>query len=86
MGAGRAPVALVTGAQRGIGRGCVYALADAGFDVVVNDLERTDDAKETLRRVEERGRRAVFVKANLAELDQHGRLVDEAVAAFGAID
>jgi len=82
----RNPVALVTGGQRGIGRGCVYALAEAGFDVVVNDLERSADAEETLEGVAERGRRGAFVKANLAELDQHGRLVDEALAAFGGLD
>lgn len=82
----RNPVALVTGGQRGIGRGCVYALAEAGFDVVVNDLERSADAEETLEGVAERGRRAAFVKANLADLDQHPRLVAEAVAAFGGLD
>jgi NAD(P)-dependent dehydrogenase (short-subunit alcohol dehydrogenase family) len=85
-GAGRAPVALVTGGQRGIGRGCVFALAEAGFDVVVNDLERSADATETLDGVVERGQRAAFVKANLAEVDQHPRLVDEAAGAFGALD
>ncbi|MDX9859983.1 MAG: 3-ketoacyl-ACP reductase [Rhodospirillales bacterium] len=85
-GAGRTPVALVTGGQRGIGRGCVYALAEAGFDVVVNDLERSPDAAETLEGVAERGQRAAFVKANLADLDQHPRLVDEATSAFGSLD
>ena len=85
-GAERTPVALVTGGQRGIGRGCVFALAEAGFDVVVNDLLRSDDTEVTLDGVAERGRRAVFVAADLANLDQHPRLLDETVAAFGRLD
>jgi len=84
-GGGRAPVALVTGGQRGIGRGCAYALAEAGFDVVVNDLKASADADETLAGVAQRGRRAAFVAADIGDLDAHAGLVD-AAAAFGALD
>jgi NAD(P)-dependent dehydrogenase (short-subunit alcohol dehydrogenase family) len=54
----RAPAALVTGARRGIGRGIAFALADAGFDVVVNDLVDDAATAETLATIRARGRRA----------------------------
>ena len=85
-GQGRAPVALVTGGRRGIGRGCAYALAEAGYDVMINDLERCADAEETLAGIEARGRRGAFVRADISDLGSHARLVDEALAAFGAVD
>ena len=80
-----APTALVTGGRRGIGRGCAYALAEAGFHVVVNDLVDDDATTETLAGIEARGRRGAFVGADISDLDAHERLVEEAVRAFGAI-
>ncbi len=76
--------AFVTGGRRGIGRAIAYALAEQGFDVVVNDLERDDAAEETLAGIAERGGRAAFVVGNVAALDQHARMVDEA-AVFGPL-
>ena len=51
-------VALVTGGARGIGRGCVLRLAQAGADVVINYLEREDAAHEVADWVKGIGRRA----------------------------
>jgi NAD(P)-dependent dehydrogenase (short-subunit alcohol dehydrogenase family) len=82
----RAPAALVTGARRGIGRGIAYALADAGFDVVVNDLVDDPATAETLAMIRTKGRRAAFVPGSIADLHGHPRLVDAAFAAFGTID
>lgn len=85
-GSVRAPVALVTGGRRGIGRGCAYALAEAGYDVVIDDLEKCADADETLAGIEARGHRAAFVTADISNLNQHQRLLDETLAAFGGLD
>lgn len=70
------PAALVTGANRGLGRGIALALAARGFDVVVNDLERSGD---------EGIPGAAFVAGDIADTAQHGRIVDEAFGAFGAL-
>jgi NAD(P)-dependent dehydrogenase (short-subunit alcohol dehydrogenase family) len=81
-----AGAALVTGGRRGIGRGVSLALAEAGFDVVMNDLVEDDKAAETLQLIRERGRRAAFVQADVGDLAAQDRLVEQAWAAFGSID
>jgi len=83
--AGR-PVALVTGARRGIGRGIAWALADAGFDLALCDLARDDDAAATEAGLAARGARCVFHATDLADLDGHRALLDAARALSGRID
>jgi 3-oxoacyl-[acyl-carrier protein] reductase len=80
------PVALVTGANRGIGRGIALALAARDFDVVVNDLARTDDTAVTLAEIERQGSRAAFAGADIADTSAHAPLVESAFAAFGRLD
>ena len=62
--------ALVTGARRNIGRGIAQALAQAGCDVGINDLERDQDAETTLRLIAEQGREAEFFAADVADSRQ----------------
>jgi 3-oxoacyl-[acyl-carrier protein] reductase len=81
-----AGTALVTGGRRGIGRGVSLALAEAGFDLVVNDLVADEKAEETLQLIRQRGRRAAFVQADVADLAEQDRLLEQAWAAFGGID
>src|SRR4051794_24488555 len=80
------PVALVTGGRRGIGRGISFALAEKGFDIVVVDLEEDRDARDTLDGLKSRGRRGVFLVGDVAQLEKRHELVDQAFAAFGALD
>jgi NAD(P)-dependent dehydrogenase (short-subunit alcohol dehydrogenase family) len=80
------PVALVTGARRGIGRGIALALAGAGFDLVINDVARDQDAEDTLAALGERGARAIFIAADIADLGAHAHLVDGALGAFERLD
>jgi NAD(P)-dependent dehydrogenase (short-subunit alcohol dehydrogenase family) len=82
----RGAVALVTGARRGIGRGIAWALAERGFDIVVNDIEDDAATQETLDGIAVRGRHAAFVRHDVADVEGHAAFVDSAFAAFGAID
>ncbi|MDB5805080.1 MAG: 3-ketoacyl-ACP reductase [Betaproteobacteria bacterium] len=82
----RQPVAFVTGGRRGIGRGIAYALAQNGFDVVVNDLVEDGDVAETLQGVAALGRKAKFVAGDISVIESHAALADAAWAAFGTVD
>jgi len=84
MTATRRPVALVTGARRGIGRGIALALAAKGFDIVVND--HVEEATDTLAALAAAGANAVFLRHDVAEVAGHADFAARAWAAFGAID
>lgn len=79
-------VALVTGARRGLGRGIAYCLADAGFDLVVNDIVDDEETAITLKGVSERGAQVKFLRHDVGDIANHGRFVAEAVNCFGRID
>jgi NAD(P)-dependent dehydrogenase (short-subunit alcohol dehydrogenase family) len=74
--------ALVTGAAQGIGRACAEALARAGADVGLLDLQ---DAGETAACVTGLGRRAATVVADVASPEEVGRAVEEVRRALGPI-
>ena len=80
------PVALVTGGNRGIGRAIVVALAQRGFDVVVNDLTRTGDSEASLERAQGHGVRAAFVAGDISDTSGHHAFVDACFNAFGRLD
>src|SRR5580700_907349 len=52
--------ALVTGAARGIGRGCALELARAGADVAINDREKTPQAEAVVAEIQVLGRRSAL--------------------------
>ena len=79
------PVALVTGARRGIGRAACAALAARGFDLVGADLEE-DGAGATRAAVEAAGGRFAFLRGDVADLAGHGALVEHAWGAFGGLE
>lgn len=79
-------VALVTGADSGIGRAVALAFAREGADVAVSYLSEHQDAAETRRVVEAANRRALLLPGDVAE-DRHcAELVRRTVEAFGRID
>lgn len=79
-------VALITGSRRGIGRAAALALAEAGFDTAINDVERDADAEETIEALGERGATVKFITADIGNLDGHEALLDEVYGSFGRLD
>lgn len=79
-------VAVITGADSGIGRAVAIAFAREGADVLISYLEEHDDAQVTARWVEEAGRTAVLVPGDIADPAHCRAIVAQAVEAFGRID
>ena len=79
-------VALVTGADSGIGRAVALAFAREGADVAIAYLSEHEDANETKRVVEDAGRKALLLAGDLADPNECARIVSETVKAFGRID
>ncbi|HEX6302941.1 MAG TPA: 3-ketoacyl-ACP reductase [Anaerolineales bacterium] len=78
--------AMITGSSRGIGRGIALALAERGWQVVVNYRSNRQAAEETGREVEARGGVAYLVQADMASIDDLNRMVDATLEHFGSID
>ncbi len=78
--------ALVTGAARGIGKGCALELARAGADVAINDRERTEAAEAVVAEVAALGRRAVLVAGDVFSRPSCESVVERAIAGLGRID
>ena len=79
--------ALVTGASRGIGRAIAIGMAGAGFDVVLNDIERQRDALGAVRdEIEAKGRRAFLAVADVSRKADVAAMAEQAIAATGRID
>ncbi len=77
--------AIVTGARRGIGRGIVLALAEAGADVVVSDISQ-EDCQKVVEEIEGLGKRAFAVKCDVTQKSEVDEMVKKTVEEFGKID
>jgi 2-deoxy-D-gluconate 3-dehydrogenase len=76
-------VALVTGADRGLGQAIAIALAEAGADIAAAGRS---SPHETARAVEALGRRFLRVEADLSSTEPLGRVVSETVGALGDLN
>jgi len=80
------PVALVTGARRGIGLAAAKALAEAGFDLAITDREMDQAAVEAVSGLEKHGAKVLFVVSDLAAIDGHAATVEKIADNFGRLD
>ena len=85
------PVAFITGASRGIGRGIAIELAKIGYDIagstrLVDSRNSDSGILEVKRRIEELGGVCLPVEGDVSILDDHEPMIRAAVDRFGRID
>jgi SDR family mycofactocin-dependent oxidoreductase len=97
MGRVQGKVAFITGAARGQGRSHAVRLAEEGADIIAVDqcrdvesikypLASSDDLKETVRLVEDLGRRIVAVEADVRQRRQLADALEHGIAELGQVD
>src|SRR5215469_696906 len=77
---------LVTGAARGIGRGCALELARAGADVAINDRERSALGESVVAEIQALGRQSVLIEGDVFARPSCERVVAAALQSLGRID
>jgi NAD(P)-dependent dehydrogenase (short-subunit alcohol dehydrogenase family) len=86
------PVALITGASRGIGRGIALELAKLGYDVVINFVSNNAAAEQTvadcvsLAKTCNQTIRAEICQADIASATDRQKLIDFVRTTFGRLD
>jgi len=79
-------IALITGSGRRLGRKIAIALAENGFDIVINYNQSKSEALKTVQDIKKLGRRCVAIKADVTKVTQVRRLMRETIKTFGKMD
>lgn len=77
--------ALITGGGTGIGEAFAIALAEAGADIAIVDVHE-EDAKKVCKEVADRGRKALYVVADVKNPKDTEKMVDTVVDEWGKLD
>lgn len=79
-------VAIVTGANSGIGRAIALALAEAGASITIDYVVDPDSAEALEEQIQNLGEKAIMVDADVSKLTDLQMLIDKTVEAFGRLD
>ena len=79
-------VVLVTGSSQGIGAACALRMAEEGADIVLNGRKLDERGEKLIAQITDMGRKAVFVAADISEVQGVIDLIDNAIKAFGKLD
>jgi glucose 1-dehydrogenase len=79
-------VALVTGANSGIGEGVAIALGESGAKVIVNYVVNPDEANAVVEKIKTGGTDAIALQADVSKEDQVIKMFQQAIEHFGTID
>src|SRR5688500_5573315 len=82
----RGQVAVISGGDRRIGRAVAVLFAAEGADVAVLYLDEKKDAKETVKMVEETGRRAIAIAGDIGDEAFCRRAIQRVIKEFGRLD
>lgn len=81
-----APVAIITGASRGIGKAIGLALGKAGCKVLVNYVGSADEAEEVSKEIEASGGQAIICWGDVSKEADVESMIKTAVDAWGTVD
>ncbi len=79
-------IAIVTGANQGIGRTMALSLAEAGADIVAVDLYKNEQTAELVQQIEQMGRQCLPAQADVSQESEVNAFVQETLSQFGRVD
>lgn len=79
-------VAVITGGDSGIGRAVVVAFAQQGANVMISYLNEHEDARETLKQMENYGRPGLAIAGDISDEKHCIKIIKETIKEFGQLD
>ncbi len=80
------PVALITGASKGIGRGIAIKLAEEGYRILINYRSNEDIAQDVKSEIERLGGEADLVRGDVSKSEDCQDIFDRAMEVYGQVD